>query len=321
MAGIFSDLYQELNKLIMKLGFVSAILPELSIEEVFEVARSIGYDCVEIMCWPIGKKERKFAGVSHIDITELNTNSVVQINNLQANTGVTISGLGYYPNPLTPDTEEAKKVNRHIYKMIDAAAELKIFRANSFIGRDWSKTIEANWTNFLKIWKPIVDYASSKNVYIGIENCPMFFTNDEWPGGKNLAVSPAVWRRMFEDIPSKYFGLNFDPSHLILQGISISKVIKEFGPDRFFHAHAKDMQIDKNRLDEVGYFANPSEWHTPKLPGKGAVDWRQFFIDLKDTGYNGAVCVEVEDPAYEGPLDKRIESLKISFDYLKPLIV
>jgi sugar phosphate isomerase/epimerase len=154
---------------------------------------------------------------------------------------------------------------------------------------------------------------------MGIENCPMSFTRDEWPGGKNLATTPAIWRRMFEAIPSESFGLNYDPSHMVWQMMDYEAPIREFS-SRLSHVHAKDVRIDRERLDQVGVMAYPLEFHTPKLPGMGDVDWGRFFSTLTDAGYDGAVCVEVEDRAYEGSLEARKASLRQSLTYLRNFI-
>jgi sugar phosphate isomerase/epimerase len=303
----------------MQLGFVSAILPELSLEQVLNFARETGYDCVEVMCWPVGKAERRYAGVTHIDVNSLNKDAVRRIQDLVASSGVGISGLGYYPNPLAPNAAEAKTYCDHIRKVIKASAMLGIGVMNTFIGRDWTKSVDANWPRFLKTWRPIIQYAADQGVNIGIENCPMLFTNDEWPGGKNLGTTPALWRRMFEDIPSPNFGLNYDPSHMIWQHMDYLKPIRDFAA-RFHHVHAKDVRLDTHRLDEVGIMAYPNLWHTPKLPGLGDVNWGKFFSALTDTGYRGAVCVEVEDRAYEGSLDRRKDSLRQSLRYLRQFV-
>jgi sugar phosphate isomerase/epimerase len=303
----------------MNLGFVTAILSELSFEEVLKVAAEIGYDCVEVMCWPKGKAERRYAGVTHIDVANLDSDTTAEIHRLTEKYGVSISALGYYPNPLSPYEEEATTSIDHLYKIIDAAKQLNVYQANSFIGRDWKKSEADNWPRFLEVWKPIITYAEEQKVKIGIENCPMSFTADEWPGGKNLKTTPAIFRKMYADIQSDYFGLNFDPSHFIWLQMDYIKAIREFGP-KLFHVHAKDVRLDHDRLDEVGIMAHPSEYHTPKLPGMGDVNWGQFFSALTDTGYNGPVCVEVEDRAYEGSIERRIDSLKQSYNYLRQYI-
>ena len=303
----------------MKLGFVSAILPDQSLDQVLRFAAGTGYDCVELMCWPVGKAERRYAGVTHVDVSEFDRAKADQVKELVADTGVAISGLGYYPNPLSPDNEESATYVEHIKKVIAASALIGVNQMNTFIGRDWTQSVDDNWPRFLKTWKPIIQFAEDQGVNIGIENCPMLFSNDEWPGGKNLATSPSIWRRMFGDIPSPNFGLNYDPSHMIWQHMDYLAPMREFA-DRLHHVHAKDVRIDKHRLDEVGILATPLQYHTPKLPGLGEVDWGKFCSVLSDTGYEGPVCVEVEDRAYEGSLERRQASLRQSAKYLRNFI-
>jgi sugar phosphate isomerase/epimerase len=238
---------------------------------------------------------------------------------MACNAGVEISGLGYYPNPLTPDPQEAVLFVDHIKKVIEASRLLGIKQMNTFVGRDWTKSVDDNWPRFLETWKPIVKFAEDRGVRIGIENCPMLFTYDEWPGGKNLATTPAIWRRMFDDIPSAHFGLNYDPSHMVWQQMDYLAPLRDF-KDRIFHVHAKDVRIDRERLNNVGIMATPVEFHTPKLPGMGEVDWGRLCSILTDTGYRGAVCVEVEDRAFEGSLDDRKASLRQSRVFLRNFI-
>lgn len=303
----------------MKLGFVSAILPEAPLEDVASFAASTGYDCVEVMCWPKGKAERRYAGITHIDVGALDTAGAARINETMSAKGVAISGLGYYPNPLAPDAAEAQVYIDHIRKVISAAKLLGVGVVNTFIGRDWTKSVDANWARFREVWPPLVKFAEDNGIKIGIENCPMLFTVDEWPGGKNLAHSPAVWRRMFEEIPSASFGLNYDPSHLVWQQMDYLRPLREFA-SRIFHVHLKDARLDRERLDEVGILATPLQFHTPKLPGLGEVNWGRFFSVLGDTGYTGPVCVEVEDRAYEGSLDLRKAALRQSAIYLRQFV-
>ena len=304
---------------MMQLGFVSAILPEQNLEQVFQTASSIGYDCVEVMCWPPGKSTRRYAGITHIDVTSLQAESIEAIANLQEQYGVTISGLGYYPNALSPDQHEAETATEHIKAVITATAALGLTRMNTFIGRDWTKSIDDNWPSFIETWTPIIRHAESNNVKVGIENCPMLFTADEWPGGKNLAISPSIWERMFNDIPSDHFGLNYDPSHMIFQHMDYLNPMLDFS-DKIFHVHAKDVRVDRKQLDQVGILAHPNEYHTPKLPGMGDVNWGSFFSTLTDCGYRGPVCVEVEDRAYENSADDRLLSLVQSHQYLRNFV-
>ncbi len=303
----------------MQLGFVSAIVPDLSFDEVFSYAAEIGYDCVEVMCWPPGRADRRYAGITHIDVTTLDAAALDRIRATVATTGVSISGLGYYPNPLTPDLAESKAASAHIIEVIKAAKALNLEVVSSFVGRDWTLSVEANWPRFLEVWKPIIAFAEENGIKIAIENCAMLFTKDEWPGGKNLASSPAIWRRMFADIPSPAFGLNYDPSHLVWMQMDYVKPLRDFA-DRIFRVHLKDARVDRQKLDEVGILAHPLEYHSPKLPGLGDVNWGHFLSVLGDSGYNGPACVEVEDKAYEADLESRKRALRQSHNYLRQFI-
>jgi sugar phosphate isomerase/epimerase len=303
----------------VQLGFVSAILADLPLEDVLRFAAAEGFECVELMCWPPGRAQRRYAGVTHVDVTTLDKSGARRVRELLASTGVAISGLGYYPNPLAPDPEEAAVARGHLEKVIVAAELLGVKQVNSFIGRDWTRPVAENWPRFREVWKPLVALAEAHGVRIGIENCPMYFTGDEWPGGKNLAHCPAVWRQMFAEIPSPHFGLNYDPSHFVWQQMDYIKPLGEFA-DRIFHVHAKDVRIDRQRLDDVGVLATPLEYHTPKLPGLGEINWGRFFSVLGDAGYDGPVCVEVEDRAFDKSLELRETALRQSRTFLRPFL-
>lgn len=301
----------------MQLGFVSAILPDLSLEEVLQYASQNGFECVELLCWPVGAAERRYAGVTHIDVSNFDQAEATRIKALAAQYGITISALGYYPNPLTPDITERHVYVEHIKKMISASALLGLNLVNTFIGRDQHRAIEDQWTTFEEVWKPLVAFAEQQKVRIAIENCPMLFSLDEWPGGKNLAISPEIWRRMFASIPSDYFGLNFDPSHLIWQHIDYVRAIHEF-KDKLFHVHAKDEKIDADLLYNRGTLG--LKWHVPKLPGLGDVNWSHFFTALNEADYHGPVCIEVEDRDFEESLQSRQRALVLSKAHLAPFM-
>ena len=303
----------------MKLGFVSAILPDLSLEQVAQFAAAEGFQCVELMCWPVGKAERRYAGVTHVDVAQFGRSEAQRVNEIMAKAGVAVSGLGYYPNALAPNTEEAKVAVEQIRKVIAAAEVLGVRQMNTFIGRDWTKRVDDNWPRFKEVWPPLVRFAEDHGVRIGIENCPMYFSMDEWPSGKNLAISPSVWRRMFAEIPSKSFGLNYDPPHLLWQQIDYVKPLYEF-KDRIFHVHIKDAKVRKDNLNEVGILATPLEYHSPKLPGLGDVNWGRFVSALTDIGYSGPACIEVEDRAFEDTLESRKASIVLSRRYMAQFI-
>jgi sugar phosphate isomerase/epimerase len=300
----------------MQLGFVSAILGDRSLEQVLAFAADVGYATVELMCWPRGKADRRYAGVTHLDASDFGPAEAGRVKELLARTGVTISALGYYPNPLAPDPAEASVAEQHLRRVITAARLLGVSTVNTFVGRDPARSVDANWPRFLEVWRPLVAFAEQQQIRIGIENCPMLFSDDEWPGGKNLAISPAIWRRMFAEIPSRSFGLNFDPSHLVWQRMDYLAPLREFR-DRLFHVHAKDARVDQHRLDDVGILAAPLTYHAPKLPGLGDVQWGRFFSMLGELGYRGPVCVEVEDRAYEYDLAGREAALRQSARFLR----
>lgn len=305
---------------MLKLGFNSAILGDFSFEHVVQFAGNHGFSCVEMMCWPSDNADsRRYAGVTHIDVNNLTPERISGIKHTLKEASVTISALGYYPNPLDPDEERSGFYIEHIKQVIRGAAKLNIPVVTTFIGRNPVKSIKENLAKFADVWPSIIKVAEENNVKIGIENCPMFFTDDEWPGGKNLAISPAVWDRMFEIIPSPIFGLNYDPSHMIWQMMSETKPIYDY-KDRLHHIHLKDAKIYKDKLDRVGIMANPLEYHSPKLPGLGDVNWRAFFAALTDVRYRGPVVIEVEDKAYEASIADVQSAILTSRNYLRQFL-
>ncbi len=304
----------------MKLGFASAILPDQSFETVVSFAAKHGYRCVEMMCWPVGKSERRYAGVTHIDVDTLDDARVEAIQSKLAETGVEISALGYYPNALDPDAAKAETAINHIKKLIVSAPKLGVRTVNTFIGRNQHLNVSDNMKLFAKVWPDIIKLAEDNGVRVAIENCPMLFTQSEWPGGKNLAVSPRIWREMFSVIDSAHFGLNYDPSHFLIQQMDYIRPIYEF-KEKLFHVHIKDIKLYRNLLDDVGIFAAPLDYLQPKLPGLGDINWAKFVSALTDVGYRGYICVEVEDKAFEDTLERRYESLIQSQRYMSQFIV
>jgi len=304
----------------MQLGFVSAIVPELSFEELIVLASRLGYSCVEVSCWPLGKAERRYAGVSHIDVDTLDAEGAGRILDHCSQNRIGISALGYYPNPLDPDEEKRKVYVDHIIKVIDAAALLGVYKINTFIGRNKNLSVDENFEIFHRVWPEIICHAGERNVKVGIEKCPMIFTADEWPGGNNLATTPAIWRRMFSEIKSDHFGLNYDPSHLLWQHMDYIKPLYEFR-DKLFHIHLKDAKIHRDKLDDVGIMGYPLQFHSPKLPGLGDIDWGSFFSAMNDIRYKGPVCVEVEDRAFEETLEDREKSLILCKKYLDQFVI
>lgn len=304
----------------MKLGFVSAILDGWTFEDVIDIAADFGYDCVEVACWPAGEAERRYAGVSHIDVANLDQTKASEILEYCQSRDVEISSLAYYPNTMDPDPEKRAFNIAHLKKVIDASKLLQVGMVTTFIGRDQYKNVEENLAEFEQTWPEIVAYAGERDVKIAIENCPMLFGQDQWPGGQNLATSPRIWREMFRIIPAANFGINFDPSHFVWQMMDYLKPLYEF-KDRILHVHFKDIKLYKDKLDQVGVMAYPLEFMAPKLPGQGDVDWGAFVSALRDIGYDGFACVEVEDRAFEGSEEKILDSLYLSARYLDPYVI
>ncbi|WP_099466957.1 sugar phosphate isomerase/epimerase family protein [Konateibacter massiliensis] len=304
----------------MKLGFVSAILDSYTFEEMIDFASQHGFECVEVACWPKGKAERRYAGVSHIDVAQLDDEKAAYIKNYCAKKKVEISSLAYYPNTMDPDLEKRAVYVEHLHNLIDASAKLGVNMVTTFVGRDPKKTVSENMELVKEVWPSIVKHAEEKKVKIAIENCPMLFTEDEWPGGQNIMTTPANWRRVFEIIDSDYFGINYDPSHFVWQQIDYIKPIYEFR-NKIFHVHYKDIKVYADKLADVGVMATPLQYMSPKLPGLGDVNWGKYVSALTDIGYNGYTCIEVEDKAFEGEEERIQKSLILSRKYLEQYVI
>lgn len=304
----------------MKLGFITAICDGMTFEEVVTFASENGLECLEVACWPAGGAQRRYAGVSHIDVETLTEEKAAYIRRLCEDKNVSISSLAYYPNTLDPDPEKRARYIAHLYKLIDASAMLDVYMVTTFLGRDPHKTVSENIEIVKEVWPSIIEYAGQKGVKIAIENCPMLFTEDEWPGGQNLMTSPANWRRIFEVIDSPYFGINYDPSHFVWQQIDYIRPIYEF-KDKIFHVHYKDIKLYRDKLADVGVLATPLEYMSPKLPGLGDVDWGKYISALTDIGYEGYTCIEVEDKAFEKSQDDAKKAVLLSAKYLRNFVI
>ena len=283
----------------MKLGFLSAILDGWTYEEMMDVAHDMGFKCVEVACWPQGKAERRYAGVSHIDAERVvrDDEYARHIMDYAEKSGVQISSLGYYPNPLDPDENKRNAAIDHIYALLEATRKLGVNMVTTFIGRDQNKDLEENLSLVEKIWSPIMRKAEELGVKIAIENCPMLFGRDQWPGGQNIFTSPSNWRRVFDILKSDNLGINFDPSHFIWQMLDYKKAVYDF-KDKMFHIHFKDIKLYPEKLREHGIMAYPLDYMSPKLPSFGDVKWDEFTCALTDIGYEGYAVMEIEDVAF-----------------------
>jgi sugar phosphate isomerase/epimerase len=302
----------------MKLGIMTAALPTLDLDTLAGWAAGEGFQALEIACWPqVTGDRRRYAGVTHIDVEKLDAPAVRKSVDGR---GLEISSLAYYPNNLDPDPTVRAEANEHLRKVIVAAEALGVGIVGTFIGRDHTRSVTDNLAEVEKVWPDLVGFAGRHNVTIVIENCPMIFSTDEWPGGKNLAYSPAIWRRLFEIVDADNFGLNLDPSHLVWQFIDYERAVREFGP-RIRHVHAKDMEIDRDGLFEHGVMSAGVGWQIPRLPGLGEIRWNRFIAALYAIGYDGVISIEHEDRSFEGDVDLVKRGFLIARDVLRPYVV
>lgn len=303
----------------MKQGFLSTVFSEWKFEDVIDFASENGFRCVELACWPREKAERRYAGVTHLDVDEMSEEKKQYIISYCKDRNVEISSLAYYPNMMDPDLQKREQNISHLKKLIRISADLGVNMVSTFIGRIPDKTVEENLNECERVWTPIMEAAEAAGVRIAIENCPMLFTDDEWPGGKNLASTPPIWRQLFKRIPSPLLGLNYDPSHFVWQKMDYIRPIYEFR-DRIFHVHYKDIALHEEKLRDVGTMSVPLKYMTPRIPGHGDVDWAAFISALLDIGYKGAACIEIEDKAFEDSTEHIQEAVLISRRYLSQYI-
>ena len=307
---------------MMKFGLLTAILDGWSFEEVVEIASDMGFKCLEVACWPAGKAERRYAGVSHIDCERVCEDDAyaAYVKELVASKGLEISSLAFYPNVLDSNEEKANAAIEHLKAVICASAKLGVNMVTTFIGKDQYKTIEENIELFKKVWPGLIALAEEKGVKVAIENCPMLFGADQWPGGQNLMCTPELFRKLFEIIPSPNFGLNFDPSHYVWQGLDYLKTVYDFS-DRIFHIHFKDIKLYPDKLRECGVLAYPLDYMSPKIPGLGDVNWGAFISALNDIRFNGCAVIEVEDKAFESCREDILNSVRLSKRYLDNYLI
>ena len=306
----------------MKLGFVSAICDDWTYEEMMDFASEHGFECVEVACWPQGKAERRYAGVSHIDVDRVIADDTYAeyIMNYSKEKKVEISSLAFYPNTMDGNLEKREAAVSHLKNVIRASGKLGVNMVTTFIGRDQTKTVEENLELVKEVWPSIIALAEECGVKVAIENCPMLFGRDQWPGGQNLMTTPVIWRKVFEILPSKNLGINYDPSHFVWQMIDYIKPIYEF-KDKIFHVHYKDIKLYADKLAECGVMAYPLDFMSPKLPGLGDVDWGKYVSALTDVRFDGYTCIEIEDKAFEGSREKVKQSLILSQRYLKQFVI
>jgi sugar phosphate isomerase/epimerase len=285
--------------------------------DVADWAASAGFEVLEIACWPRATgPTRRYAGTSHIDVANLSEGQATEIVDEIGSKGLSISGLGFYPNPLHPDAAHREEVIGHLKKVMVGARLMGVPLVNTFMGGDSTKSVDENWEVALQIWPDIVKFAQDNGVKLTIENCPMIFSRDEWPGGNNIARSPYIWRRILEQWGDT-IGLNYDPSHLVWLMIDQERFIREFGR-HILHFQAKDVEIDPDGLYERGSLSGGIGWQIPRLPGLGQAPWSRIFAALYSVGYGGECIIEHEDRKFEGTDELVKRGFLIARDVLRP---
>jgi sugar phosphate isomerase/epimerase len=305
----------------MRLGFLTACLPGLSLEEVVGWAAGNGFEALEVAAWPdLGG--RPFTA-SHIKAEQLSQGEADGIRELFEGHHLTLSSLAFYDNNLHPDPAERTAINGHVLACVAAAARLGCPTVGTFVGRDPTRSVADNLREAEEVFKPLVDGAGQAGVRLVIENCVMEgWHPDGYPG--NLAYSPELWEWLF----SLGLYLNYDPSHLVWMGID---PVAALGPyvDRIAHAQAKDIQVFPERRDRYGWpgraVVRPDPWDVGwwryRVPGLGQVDWVRVVDALYEGGFAGVLSVEHEDPVWGGSEAKVKTGLAIAHRTLRPLIV
>jgi sugar phosphate isomerase/epimerase len=305
----------------MKLGLLTACMPERSLEDVARWAGANGYEALEVAAWP-RVDDRPFTA-SHLAVEDFDEDDATRTTELLRSQGLVLSALAYYPNNLHPDPEERRIAHEYVHACIDAAALLGGVPVGTFIGRHPGRTVAENLRDAEEVFRPLTEHAGEKGVTLMIENCVMEgWHPDGYPG--NLAYSPELWEWMF-DLGLK---LNFDPSHLIWLGIDPLEALRPY-VDKVAHAHAKDAEALGHRRDRFGFFGptvgrkDPWDggWWRYRIPGLGELDWTSYVDALYEGGFDGVLSVEHEDPVWGGSPEKVEAGLEIAHRTLRPLLV
>ena len=308
----------------MKLGFLTACLPDASLEDLVKFASGQGFNTLELAAWPVDSSRDYQA--RQIDAAKFNKSEASRVKDLFAENNIQISAMAYYDNNLHPDLEQRKKYIKHLKKVIDTAQLLGVELVGTFVGSRPDKTPNENIKEIGKVFRDILKYAGDRGVKIMIENCPM----ENWvkfglPG--NYAYSPELWDALFNELPDKNFGLNYDPSHLYWLGIDYLQAAEDYA-EKIFHAHAKDTEILAEGEYKYGLFGRQidpipwkSGWWRYRMPGLGEINWQKFISVLQENGYDYVLSIEHEDPIWEGSEEKIKTGLKLGYKYLSQFVV
>jgi sugar phosphate isomerase/epimerase len=306
----------------MKIGFLTACFPRVPLSELVPWAASEGFKTLELAAWP--NRARRDFMARHIDAATLTQRDAYQVLELFDEHQMSISAMAYYDNNLHPDRKRREEHLGHLHKVIDAAQMLGVKLVGTFVGARPVKP-DLVMREVGEIFRGVVSYAEDRGIRVMIENCPM----DNWvkfglPG--NYAYSPELWERLFNEVPSENFGLNFDPSHLYWLGIDHLRATRDFA-SRIFHAHAKDAEMLRAGRYQYGVLGEQlggdpwrSGWWRYRMPGKGEIEWGAFIDVLREIGYDDVLSIEHEDPEYGGTEDLTKEGLRLGREHLAALI-
>ena len=301
----------------MKLGVVSSIFKNYDFDKMIDVVASLGLTCIEASAWPKIKTSRRYAGVQHIDPEKVIKDSkyrkhIIEYSKMK---NVEIASLGYHANILDGNIKNRNNNITHLKKCIVAAYHLNVKMVTCFIGRDQNKNIEENIEIVKKVWPSILNVAKKYDIRLAIENCPMLFTKNEWPGGQNIMSNPELWNQIFKMLDSEYLGLNYDPSHFVWQMLDYIKPIKEF-KNKIWQLHIKDVKLHKEKLERCSILSYPLNFMTPKLPGLGDIDWDLFIKEIKKIKYDSYAILEIEDKDFENNDKQIITAIKKSKKFI-----
>jgi sugar phosphate isomerase/epimerase len=308
----------------MKIGFLTACLPNLELEDLVLWASKQGFKTLELAAWPF-ESDRDYQA-RQIDAANFKVDEAKKVKDLFAKHNMEISAMAYYDNNLHPDLANRNYYLNHLKKVIDTASILDVKLVGTFVGSVPDLSPNENIKEIRKVFNDILKYAADKNVSIMIENCPM----ENWmrfglPG--NYAYSPELWDALFNELPHENFGLNLDPSHLYWLGIDYIQAAKDY-TSKIFHAHAKDTEILGEGEYQFGIYGRQidpipwkSGWWRYRMPGLGEIDWSQFISTLQENGYNNVLSIEHEDPIWEGSEEKIKTGLQLGLKHLSQFVV
>jgi sugar phosphate isomerase/epimerase len=304
----------------MQIAFASLVGVEpMPFATLVAEAKARGLDAIEVNVGPGYKPIDGADYPGHLDLAAIVRDGPNQIKELLDAHGVSIASLAPMLNLLAPDISLREERIAAVRLTIDACVTLGVGTVVTYGGSASgmylyglpgqrpdhpSNLVAENIRQFREVFTPLAAYAEERGVRIAFE------TAARGGGEGNLAHNPELWDMLFEAVPSPALGLSFDPSHLVWLHIpNIPDVIRAYGA-RIYHFDAKDTEILPAVLARQGILG--SGWWRYRLPGLGALDWRAVLSALKDTGYDGVISIENEDPLFLG-----LDGVAWSANYLR----